>query len=259
MKIVKFETPEFGVIRTQLNEQNEPMFCLKDVCNALELQVNKVKERLNAKGMELYSTPTNGGLQDATFINESNLYRCVMQSRKSNAVSFQDWIVEDVLPSIRKNGGYIMHQETLTPEQIVANALVVAQKIINDKDKALQQSYTDNKQLMNRIEQDTPKVQGYDTMISTLGLNSLDDTSQLISDRGLIIGRNTLINKLKCWGMFKQNKPLPKQTYINLGLFETKSVTINGNSVPTAFVTNEGVDAIWKRLIREKAKHLSLI
>ena len=101
-----FNSEEFGDIRTvQLN--NEPMFCLSDVCKALGLtQPSKVKERLNEKGVSSIPTLTAGGEQKLLYINESNLYKTIFQSRKESAERFTDWVTSEVLPAIRKTGSY---------------------------------------------------------------------------------------------------------------------------------------------------------
>lgn len=101
-----FQNSEFGEIRTIIKD-NEPMFCLTDVCKALGLtQPSKVKERLNEKGVNSIPTLTAGGEQKLLYINESNLYKTIFQSRKESAERFTDWVTGEVLPSIRKHGIY---------------------------------------------------------------------------------------------------------------------------------------------------------
>lgn len=96
-----FENKEFGKVRVQLVD-NEPMFCLSDVCKVLDLQVGATKSRLNEKGISLINTLTNGGNQNLVYVNEQNLYKVIMRSDKPQAESFQDWVCGEVLPSIRK-------------------------------------------------------------------------------------------------------------------------------------------------------------
>lgn len=101
-----FNNEEFEKVRTALVNE-EPMFCLTDICKALELtQPSKVKERLNEKGVRSIPTLTKGGEQKLLYINEPNLYKTIFQSRKESAERFTDWVTSEVLPSIRKNGGY---------------------------------------------------------------------------------------------------------------------------------------------------------
>lgn len=86
---------------------HEPFFCLKDVAEILEIKDTKAKNfRLSEKGVEIFPLLTNGGVQQMTFINEPNLYRVIFRSRKAEAVQFQDWIFEEVIPAIRKTGSY---------------------------------------------------------------------------------------------------------------------------------------------------------
>lgn len=101
-----FNNNEFGQIRTIVID-NEPMFCLADLCRALELtNPAMVKTRLNEKGINSIDTLTKGGNQKLLYINESNLYKTIFQSRKESAERFSDWVTSEVLPSIRKHGIY---------------------------------------------------------------------------------------------------------------------------------------------------------
>ena len=123
-----FKNSRFGEIRTAVDDNGDALFCLKDVCDALEFKggARNIKSRLNPKGVDTINTLTNGGVQQLTFINEPNLYKCIFQSRKKEAEEFQNWIYEEVLPSIRKNGGYLVRRPDDTPEQIITRALNVA-------------------------------------------------------------------------------------------------------------------------------------
>ena len=101
-----FKNEEFGEIRTA-TINNEPMFCLADVCRILEIKnVSDCKSRLMTKGIATTDTLTNGGVQKMTFISEANLYKTIFQSRKESAEKFTDWVTSEVLPSIRKHGIY---------------------------------------------------------------------------------------------------------------------------------------------------------
>lgn len=111
-----FNSAEFGEIRT-VTIDGEPLFCLSDVCKSLGLtQPSKVKERLNEKGVNTIPTLTSGGEQKLLYINESNLYKVIFQSRKESAERFTDWVTSEVLPEIRKNGSY---QKQLSPQEIM--------------------------------------------------------------------------------------------------------------------------------------------
>ena len=110
-KLEIFKNDEFGEIRTTIIN-NEPMFCLSDVCKALGIaQPSKVKNRLSEKGVNTIPTLTTGGEQKLLYINESNLYKTIFQSRKESAERFTDWVTSEVLPTIRKTGGYVNNDE----------------------------------------------------------------------------------------------------------------------------------------------------
>lgn len=127
-----FSNSEFGEIRT-ITKDDEPMFCLADVCKALELtQPSKVKERLNPKGVNSIPTLTKGGEQKLLYINESNLYKTIFQSRKESAERFTDWVTGEVLPSIRKTGGYSMPKTTSGQIQLLAQGYTELEQKVND-------------------------------------------------------------------------------------------------------------------------------
>lgn len=233
-----FENSEFGKVRTVIMD-DEPMFCLSDVCRVLELtSVSKVRERLLRKGVNSIPTPTNGGTQEMTFINESNLYKVIFQSRKPEAERFSDWVTSEVLPSIRKNGGYIANQENMTPEQIVANALIVAQKIIGDKDKL--------------IEVMKPKAEFFDAVANSKTAVSMNDVAKVLGIKGY--GRNNLFEFLRNIKILDgYNKPYQK--YVDCGWFRVieQRYTKNGEEFITfkTLVYQRGIDAIRKRLDAE--------
>lgn len=112
-----FENKEFGEIRTAVVE-DEPMFCLTDVCRALGItHITDVKSRLRKDGVGTSEVIDSlGRKQTAIFVNESNLYKVIFQSRKEAAERFTDWVTSEVLPSIRKTGGY---QKPLTPQEMM--------------------------------------------------------------------------------------------------------------------------------------------
>lgn len=110
MKPSVFNFNEHGV-RIAFDANNEPLFCLADVCKALGMQrANPSRFNLNPKGTHSLCTPTSSGNQFITFISEENLYRIVFRSTKPEALNFQNWVFSEVLPSIRKTGSYSARQ-----------------------------------------------------------------------------------------------------------------------------------------------------
>ena len=140
----------------------EPMFCLADVCKALEISnPSKVAQRLDEDERTKLELGRAG---ETNFITESGLYAVVLRSDKPNARSFRKWVTSEVLPSIRKNGGYLAGQENDPPEVVIAKALVVAQNVI--------------KQNEQRIAELTPKADYFDALVDRNLLTNLRDTAK---------------------------------------------------------------------------------
>lgn len=113
-----FDNPQFGEIRTA-GTSEKPLFCLADVCRVLDLQVTPTKNRLKPDGVSLIKVIDSlGREQEATFITEQNLYKVIMRSDKPQAEPFQNWVCEEVLPSIRKTGSYSAGQQ-LSPSELI--------------------------------------------------------------------------------------------------------------------------------------------
>lgn len=231
-----FHNEDFGDVRTK-DISGEAYFCLPDVCRILEIKnVSDCKSRLNKKGVVITDTLTNGGNQKVTFISESNLYKVIFQSRKPSAEKFTDWVTSEVIPSIRKNGGYIENQENLTPEQIVANALVVAQKIIADRDKQIQEM--------------KPKADFFDAVADSKDAIEMGRVAKVLNYPG--IGRNKLFEMLRDKGVL-MNGNIPYQKFIDRGYFRTieqKFTKPDGstNINIKTLVYQKGVDAIRRML-----------
>lgn len=114
-ELMIFEDALFGQVRTIMSASNEPLFCLSDVCRALEMKRFRI-ERLDKDVISNHPLQTAGGLQQVTFVNEDGLYDIVLDSRKPNAKKFRKWITSEVVPSIRKTGSYSVEQ----PKQLSA-------------------------------------------------------------------------------------------------------------------------------------------
>ena len=179
-----FENKEFGEIRTAVVE-DEPMFCLTDVCRALGItHITDVKSRLRKDGVGTSEVIDSlGRKQTAIFVNESNLYKVIFQSRKEAAERFTDWVTSEVLPSIRKNGGYIVRQETMSDDELMARALQVAQNKILERDK--------------QIETMKPKAIFADAVAASHTSILIGDLAKLISQNGVSIGQKRLFKWLR--------------------------------------------------------------
>lgn len=211
-----FENPEFGKVRTALLN-DEPMFCLGDVCKALGIaQASKVKERLSEKGVHSIPTLTAGGEQRLLYINESNLYKAIFHSRKESAERFTDWVTSEVLPSIRKSGGYIAGQEQMTDSELMAKALLVAQKQIEERNA--------------QIERMKPKEIFADAVAASHTSILIGELAKLLKQNGVKTGRRRLFTWMRDNGYLIKggsSRNMPTQKGMELGLFEIKETTIN--------------------------------
>ena len=116
------QTFNFGIneVRTAIKDNGEVYFCLVDVLPVLGLENRAIsKFNLDDKGVEKLATPTNGGVQQLTYVNEPNLYRVIFRSNKAEARQFQDWVFNEVLPTVRKTGSYNTKPTELTAKERV--------------------------------------------------------------------------------------------------------------------------------------------
>lgn len=160
-------------VRT-IQKDGEPWFVLKDVCSVLGISNSRMAAaRLEAdeKGATQIDTP--GGPQEMTIINESGLYTVTLRSDKPEAKPFRKWVTSEVLPSIRKTGGYIQGQDQLSPEELMAKALMVAQKTLADREARISQLTVEN-QIM------APKAEYFDELVERNTLTNFRETAKLL-------------------------------------------------------------------------------
>lgn len=126
-ELMVFQNPEFGELRTA-ERNGETWFCLADICRPLGLEAKQVRRRVKEDGVVIINhTDSIGRPQQMLFVNEGNLYRAIFQSHKPEAERFTDWVTEEVLPSIRKTGGYSTKPMTLT-ENVAAQAQILLEQ-----------------------------------------------------------------------------------------------------------------------------------
>lgn len=214
-----FNSEEFGEIRT-ITKDNETYFVGKDVAKALGFTNPRDAITTHVfdedKGVDTIDTP--GGKQSMTVINESGVYALVFGSRLESAKRFKHWVTSEVLPSIRKNGGYIAGQETLSDEELMAKALLVANNKIAERDKIIEQKQA-------RIEQMKPKEIFADAVATSHTSILVGDLAKLICQNGYQIGQKRLFDWLrennfliKCGS----SRNMPQQRFVEQGLFEIK-------------------------------------
>src|SRR5690625_2833581 len=233
-----FEGKELTIIE----KGNEPHFLLRDVCNILGIgHVATVRKRLEDDVVSNYPIKDRlGRTQQATFVNEDGLYDVILDSRKPEARRFRKWITSEVIPSIRKYGGY------MTPEK-VEEALLNPDTLIQLATN-LKEEQEKRKQAEQVIEEQKPKVLFADAVETSRSSVLVGELAKLIKQNGYNIGQNRLFKWLRDNGYLMkrgQSRNLPTQKSMDLELFEVKKRTINNpdgsiRTTSTPMVTGKG-------------------
>lgn len=213
-----FESSEFGRIRTVKDEKGEPWFCLADVCKVLGLRQNGVVMRLEKGVISTEPLSTRGGTQMANFVNEDGLYDVILDSRKPSARAFRKWVTSEVLPQIRKTGGYIPLAAEDDEKAILAKAVRILNRTLEEKDVLLAQKD-------GLLEAQRPKVEFADAVTTGDGCILMSELAKLLTRNGYPTGRTRLFRWMRENGyIFKQSRE-PIQKWVEAGLFVT-SVTM---------------------------------
>ena len=207
-----FSNPEFGEIRT-IEEDGKFLFCGNDVAKSLGYKRPKDAVAAHCKGAVKRRTLTKGGEQEMVFITEGDIYRLAAKSELPGADRFESWIFDEVLPSIRRNGGYIARQEELSPEELMAKALMVAQKTLADREARLSALTVEN-QIMK------PKAEYFDELVDRNLLTGLFETAKEIGAPPKAFTKSLLERKYIYRD--KKGKLMPYQIHVDSGLFELK-------------------------------------
>lgn len=231
-----FESEKFGQIRTTVKD-GEPWFVAADVCTALKIANNRdALTRIDddEKGVMLIDTP--GGKQKMTIVNESGLYSLVLGSRKPEAKAFKRWILHEVIPTIRKTGGYVNNDDLFINTYL---------PYADDSTKALFQSTLATVRNLNaKIEADKPKVLFADSVGVSDNCILIGVLAKLIKQNGYDIGQNRLFKWLR-GNNYLTKTNMPTQYSMDLSLFKVKERAINNpdGSVKitrTTLVTGKG-------------------
>lgn len=167
-----FDNPKFGSVRT-IEENGKVLFCGNDVASALGYKSPKDAIANHCKGAVKRRLLTEGGKQEMSFIPEGDIYRLAARSKLPGAEEFERWIFDEVLPSIRKNGGYINGQENMTPQELMASALLVAQNTLAERDARISALTVEN-QIME------PKADYFDELVERNTLTNFRETAKLL-------------------------------------------------------------------------------
>ena len=216
-----FENEEFGNLR-MVKIDDKSYFCASDVARALGYSRPNDAINQHCKAAVKYSTPISGKMQDINYITEGDVYRLIAHSKLPSAERFESWIFDEILPSIRKHGGYIVNQGQMSNEELLARAVELSQSIIQEKSRLL-------KQAEEKIELDKPKVQFADAVSCSDTTILIRDLAKILKQNGIDIGQNRLFEYLRQNGYLIKNgqsKNMPTQKSMNLGLFKVKERTI---------------------------------
>lgn len=249
--LMVFTNDMFGNVRVVMKD-GEPYFVGKDVALCLGYADTVCALKQHCKGVVKYPVLTNGGTQNMSIISESDLYRLISHSELPSAVKFQDWVYEEVLPSIRKNGYY-----SVAPIQDKRATLLLS--IIDAPDDVTRalavKNYTDcvTAPLKEEIKELTPKAEFHDAVTKSDDLLTMKEVADILAIKGY--GRNKVFALLRFKKIFNDaNQPYRK--YIDQGYFvpkENRSTTRYGTVKinVTTYVTQKGLDFIRKLIIKD--------
>lgn len=246
-----FENSEFGKVRVQQKDDNI-FFCLKDVCDILEIvNVSQLKTRLKEDGVITNEVGVQTGIKkdgtpamqniEMSFINESNLYKVIFQSRKENAEQFTEWVTSEVLPSIRKHGAYLTEAKI---EEVLSNPDTIIRLAMNLKEEKVKRLLLENK-----IEEDKGKVLFAEAVEATKDCILIGELAKILRQKGIDIGQNRLFEKLRDLGYLGSKgeyKNIPTQKSMDLEIFKiVKREVLHSDGSPrivtTSFVNAKGI------------------
>lgn len=241
-------------LRTLTDEAGEPWFVLKDCMSILDL--GNPTETVKMFDEDEFSTAevidSIGRRQQAYIISEPGLYRLVMRSRKPEAKEFQRWVTHEVLPAIRKTGGYIPTTDADDDMTILAKAVMIGQRTMEAQKRKIAEQQT-------RIVELEPKARFADAVAASDGTCLVGELAKMLRQNGMDIGQNRLFRLLQADGYLGKsgsNRNVPTQRAMDLGLFRIKETTVthaDGHTTVsrTPKVTGKGqryfIDRYWSR------------
>ncbi len=218
-----FRNPQFGSVRTA-EIGGKPYFVANDIARALGYKRPADAITAHCKGSVNRRYLTDGGEQEMKIIPEGDIYRLITHSKLPAAERFETWVFDEVIPSIRRTGGYIAGQETLTDDELLERAVMVAQRKIAERDKAIAEKDA-------RIREMRPKEVFADAVAVSRTSILIGDLAKLIAQNGVDIGQKRLFAWMRDNGYLIKRKGadwnMPTQYSIKLKLFEVKESTVS--------------------------------
>ena len=222
-KISTFSNPVFGTVRTT-TINNEPYFVGKDVAIALgyERPTDAARKHIDPEDRGVAKIETPSGTQEMTVINESGLYSLILSSKLPKAKEFKRWVTAEILPAIRKTGGYV--NDTAQFVDYYFGQLDTSQK------QALAMMFDESKRMSNQLKEQAPKVLFANAVETAHTSILIGDLAKIIKQNGTDIGQKRLFDWMRRNGYLikdGQSKNMPTQRAMDMGLFEVKESTIN--------------------------------
>lgn len=223
-----FNSPEFGQVRI-VQQNGEPWFVGKDIADILGYSNSSkaIPQHVDEEDRQKQNLPTaqNGKLVAASWlINESGLYSLILSSKMPKAKEFKRWVTSEVIPAIRKTGGYIAGSENMTDAEIMAKAVLVAQSTIRQRDQRI-------KELESDVAAAKPKVLFADAVSASDSTILIGDLAKLIKQNGHPIGQKRLFNWMREQGYLIKRAGAdynsPTQRAMEMGLFKIKETAIS--------------------------------
>lgn len=261
-----FDNPEFGEIRT-LAESNKTLFCATDVAKQLGYSnphkaiadhcPSLTKREVGVQTGEKADGTPAFQIHAMNFIPEGDVYRLIAHSKLPAAVKFERWIFDEVLPSIRQTGGYIGNADNLSPEELMAKALLVAQRTIEAQKERLTAVTKEN-------EANRSKVLFAESVTASKTTILVGELAKLLKQNGCDIGPKRLFTWMRENGYLIRRKGsdynMPTQHAMELGLFEIKETTITHsdghiNISKTPNVTGKGQQYFVKTFLEDRETH----
>lgn len=245
-----FENAQFGQIRTAVTENGEPLFCLVDLCRAIGIENHRnVVKRLDEGDVHRMDTPTRNQFgavvnQQILYTTEGGMYEVLVRSESESAKPLRKWVCGEVLPSIRKSGGYMVARADETPEQLMARALKVANETLARRDAALKQAEAKNVELQCENESLKPGATFAKAVETSKHSILVGELAKIIRQNGVEIGQNRLFEVLREKGYLCKKGEMynqPTQKSLDLELFEIKKTVIQKPSGETIVTTTTKV------------------
>lgn len=220
-----FDSPDFGQIRT-IQQNGEPWFVGKDVADILGYQNGSrdVNRHVDEDYFQNYQNGTFESNRGLTIINESGLYSLILSSKMPKAKEFKRWVTSEVIPAIRKTGGYIAGSENMTDAEIMAKAVLVAQSTIRQRDQRI-------KELECDVAAAKPKVLFADAVSASDSTILIGDLAKILKQNGHPIGQKRLFNWMREQGDLIKRQGAdynsPTQRAMEMGLFKIKETAIS--------------------------------